>query len=393
VPPGQEPESAPHIYDDLNDHPRGKERDRAIELYYQLLSSGRPLSEIIASGIEQLRDPGDTAIGGHTDGTLAGEVDGPRVPPIQSAVAVPPTDSNPPIQSIPELLLGRVALSAGDHLNAAAGPDSSAEHTQIETLRRSPTKNLAFKLKLDATARTIRLVLIALVCGGLIGVTAVGGVSFLRRASQPPVLQIDAGGSGAIRSDKPAALVAADKTTAKGGASEPHDQIVDPGATANQNTAAPSSNLEAVSVGLPQQATSPASTQSASAPVPQIHTPTNAQSSEDVSARGIDRSPKTYDDRRLSKDEIEALRSRGDALFGTGDVTSARLFYEYGADAGDGTAALRLAETFDPSFLQRANLNYVRSDPHRASYWYSRAHELGNSDAKLLLNDNSSLER
>ncbi len=51
--------------------------------------------------------------------------------------------------------------------------------------------------------------------------------------------------------------------------------------------------------------------------------------------------------------ETALLLDRGDSLFRIGDVASARLFYERAADAGNGEAALRLGETFDPNFLKR----------------------------------------
>jgi TPR repeat protein len=82
--------------------------------------------------------------------------------------------------------------------------------------------------------------------------------------------------------------------------------------------------------------------------------------------------------------ETAALLERGDRLFGTGDVASARLFYERAADAGDSQAALRLGETFDPAFLQRAQLR-VPGDRGLAVFWYGRARELGADEAEILL--------
>jgi hypothetical protein len=78
------------------------------------------------------------------------------------------------------------------------------------------------------------------------------------------------------------------------------------------------------------------------------------------------------------------LLERGDRLFGTGDVASARLFYERAADAGNGQAALRLGETYDPAFLQRAQLR-VAGDRGLATFWYGRARELGADEADILL--------
>ena len=86
-----------------------------------------------------------------------------------------------------------------------------------------------------------------------------------------------------------------------------------------------------------------------------------------------------------SAGEISSLLTRGDSLFGVRDVTSARLYYERAADAGDAQAALRLGETYDPAFLALARLNEVRGDPVVATRWYRRARELGNPEAEILL--------
>jgi len=87
----------------------------------------------------------------------------------------------------------------------------------------------------------------------------------------------------------------------------------------------------------------------------------------------------------LSGAEIVALVARGDALFGKGDLAAARLVYEHAADAGDGQAALRLGETFDPVFLDHAHLSGVPGDSGTAMSWYRRARELGAADADVLI--------
>jgi class 3 adenylate cyclase len=83
--------------------------------------------------------------------------------------------------------------------------------------------------------------------------------------------------------------------------------------------------------------------------------------------------------------EIAALVARGDAFLSARDIASARLFYERAADGGDGGAALRLGETFDPGFLSRTGIRGVPSDPTQASSWYRRALELGNLAAQVRL--------
>jgi hypothetical protein len=88
---------------------------------------------------------------------------------------------------------------------------------------------------------------------------------------------------------------------------------------------------------------------------------------------------------RLSPAEITALIARGDQLLGTGDVASARLFYERAADVGDGEAALKLGMTFDPAFLSFGRLSGARGDPATAIAWYRRARNLGQAKAEIQL--------
>ena len=80
---------------------------------------------------------------------------------------------------------------------------------------------------------------------------------------------------------------------------------------------------------------------------------------------------------RLTPEEIKALLNRGDALVGTADIASARLFYERAATAGDAQAAVRLGATYDPAFLAQIKFGGVRGDRAIAQYWYQRARDLG----------------
>jgi hypothetical protein len=87
----------------------------------------------------------------------------------------------------------------------------------------------------------------------------------------------------------------------------------------------------------------------------------------------------------LSKGDIAALLTRADTLVGTGDIMSARLFYERAANHGSGEAALRLGETYDPDFIARARLRGVRANVASAAFWYKRARDLGLREAEILL--------
>ena len=79
---------------------------------------------------------------------------------------------------------------------------------------------------------------------------------------------------------------------------------------------------------------------------------------------------------RLTAIQIAELLARGDSFLHTGDVASARLFYERAAIAGDWQSAMRMGATFDPAFLDRAGVRTV-GDPIRAQSWYRHALDLG----------------
>jgi hypothetical protein len=87
-------------------------------------------------------------------------------------------------------------------------------------------------------------------------------------------------------------------------------------------------------------------------------------------------------DLHYSDAEIAALVRRGDAFLTSGDITSARLFYERAADAGSGPAALQLGATFDPVVLGRVGARGVIADPAQALSWYRRARDLGMVEAE-----------
>lgn len=75
--------------------------------------------------------------------------------------------------------------------------------------------------------------------------------------------------------------------------------------------------------------------------------------------------------------EIAGLLARGDWLFATGNVASARLLYERAAGAGEARAAVRLGETFDPVYLDGSHLRGLHGDPEMAVFWYRHARDLG----------------
>jgi TPR repeat protein len=69
----------------------------------------------------------------------------------------------------------------------------------------------------------------------------------------------------------------------------------------------------------------------------------------------------------------------------TRDIASARLLYERAADAGNGRAALRMGESFDPAFLDSKGIYRMLGDRRLALSWYRRASDLGDAEAAQLL--------
>jgi len=80
-----------------------------------------------------------------------------------------------------------------------------------------------------------------------------------------------------------------------------------------------------------------------------------------------------------------AFASRGDAMLAIKDVSAARAFYEYAANAGSARAAMALAATYDPAFLSQLGALGPRSNPAMAADWYRKAAALGDrgADARL----------
>ena len=87
----------------------------------------------------------------------------------------------------------------------------------------------------------------------------------------------------------------------------------------------------------------------------------------------------------LPAEQITALLARADAFVRTRDIASARLLYERAADAGNGRAALRMGESFDPAFLDSMGIFRMLGDRQLALSWYRRARDLGDAEAAQLL--------
>jgi hypothetical protein len=84
---------------------------------------------------------------------------------------------------------------------------------------------------------------------------------------------------------------------------------------------------------------------------------------------------------RLAPDDITASLNRADALIRSGDLAAARLVLRRAADDGDGQAAIKLAETYDPEFVGRMGVHGITGDVAIARDWYEKARKFGAADA------------
>jgi hypothetical protein len=89
--------------------------------------------------------------------------------------------------------------------------------------------------------------------------------------------------------------------------------------------------------------------------------------------------------RKLDADELATLMNRAKGLLAAGDIAPARLLLERAADAQEASAALMLAQTYDPGVLGAQDLRSITPDPAMARSWYEKAARMGSSDAQQRL--------
>lgn len=81
----------------------------------------------------------------------------------------------------------------------------------------------------------------------------------------------------------------------------------------------------------------------------------------------------------------ELYAKRGDEMLAIKDISAARKFYEYAADAGNARAATAIARTYDPTFLSQWQIVGLTPDPALAANWYRKAAALGDPKAAAWL--------
>jgi TPR repeat protein len=89
--------------------------------------------------------------------------------------------------------------------------------------------------------------------------------------------------------------------------------------------------------------------------------------------------------RHLAPDELAALLKRAEGLIEVGDIAPARLLLERAADAQEPSAALLLAQTYDPAVLGALDMRSITPDPAMARNWYQKAAQFGSLEAQQRL--------
>ena len=87
----------------------------------------------------------------------------------------------------------------------------------------------------------------------------------------------------------------------------------------------------------------------------------------------------------LDADTLAGLMTRAKSLLKVGDIAAARLLLERAANAQDATAALLLAQTYDPAVLGTRDTRSVNADAAAARDWYRKAAALGSPEAEQRL--------
>jgi hypothetical protein len=85
---------------------------------------------------------------------------------------------------------------------------------------------------------------------------------------------------------------------------------------------------------------------------------------------------------RSESGEITRLLKRGEELLVSGEIAAARSVFKRLADIGEARAAFALAESYEPSTLEKLGAKGLAPDVGMAQTWYERARELGSTEAQ-----------
>jgi hypothetical protein len=256
--------------------------------------------------------------------------------------------SLPPLRSA--LPNGRVGSSVGGD-----GREQAADAMRPSLRSLEPTRLTPPSLGSDRNPNT--MLAVAVVCSFMAGV-----VVYLLLGSQSPPLQATSETHISAMEQRPSASGIATEPTAQPERRSARAPEFEPPTEAEKSAFA-AATLPAIP-GLQENAAIP---RPFSVPVP-----ADAQSP-----------PASKPVRTLDPQEISLLISQGEKHVAVGDVVAARTVFQRAAQAGDATAALALAATFDPNVLARLGVLGMGADAdaEKARTWYRTAEALGAAEA------------
>jgi NitT/TauT family transport system substrate-binding protein len=104
--------------------------------------------------------------------------------------------------------------------------------------------------------------------------------------------------------------------------------------------------------------------------------------------------PVQSEPRQYNASETAALMKTAAQRMANGDISGARMIYHRLAKDGEASAALALAETYDPPVLRKSNVTgVVTSDVGLAQSWYEKAKALGSPAAAERLEELARLDK
>ena len=353
------PQEISRLYKDLSDHILARDGEGASRIYQELLRNGQSL-EMLAARVPAIQNTPELELFGQQ-----AEEQSSRIPD------EPPQGSAEPgfaRGSIIERAVQRLDwITAHNTLRGLEGTRN--QQSQTDPARVARVLRLRFG---DVGPTPLPLIFRLLFASVLTAAVAGSGIFLLRHSAE----------ENATTESAPAteASVKARQNTSTIG-----NLAMTPPAAGVLQSAAPAGAAPIPAPTLPASEPQPALGIIPSVPPPGGPVPTAARTPSDKpevamtpaapTSEAISQKPPTKP--AFSGAETAELLARGDWLFATGNVDSARLLYERAADAGEARAAVRLGETFDPIFLDRAHLREARADSGMAMFWYRRARALG----------------
>jgi len=257
------------------------------------------------------------------------------------------------------------------------------------TVRQLAVENNTLRRELarhrNSAPRTQRVALVAAGIGLVLGIVAslaLQDVAMLGAPSVRPGTMASSGQKASEAAARSSELPAAER---RGSISDQPSSVVmvtpeaRPEPPASDGALAPVEDMTNQPATLPPAIAAPGQTAQTPEAPPPVTSSVPAEEQAALPPTSLTQSPPNQ---RLSAAEIAALVIRGDDFLSSGDIVSARRFYERAADGGDRGAALRLSATFDPAFLSWTRVRGIPDDPVQASSWYRRAVDLGNSAAQ-----------